>query len=416
MSRNDSYTNAISGMGTSRDKTSGSVFVRKPDLSPEELSAMFEQDPLVARIVNRLPDDATREGFQLKDANTQFDFASMHSDLEDVSALPNIADAWRWSRLFGGALLFMSVNDGQKMEEPLDLAHATALNALHVIESPYVMPSGHNPGLGSRAFRNPEHYEVLLPFGSTANIRKIHRSRVIRFDGMKVPPSRIVSANGWGPSIVSQVREDVTRLGSVMGYAANIIHDISILVLKIDGWRNMLAGGEADKKEAGEIIASLRWNIDNLNTLALDKSDELVELSRTVSGLEKLLNHFVDAVVRATDMPRTVLLGEQPGGLNASADSEIRSWFDFVAGQQKQVLTPVLTRLLHVLFAIRSKSEKVPDKWTIEYDALWQPTDKEKAETLATYAGALDKLILNEVIAPDTATDMLVTAGLIPSA
>ena len=93
----------------------------------------------------------------------------------------------------------------------------------------------------------------------------------------------------------------------------------------------------------------------------------------------------IDALVRATDMPRTIILGEAPGGLNVSGESELRAWYDFVASQQPQKLTPPINRLLEVIFAIRSnKNETVPTEWTIEYAPLWQPSEQEKATTAKT--------------------------------
>lgn len=410
--RSDSYANVLTAMGTVGDKSSGAIFLRRPDLNIEELNAMYEQDAMSARIVDRLPDDATREGFTLN-STEEFDFASVQSEMEDLNGVANVADAWRWSRLYGGSLLIMVVNDGLPMEEPLDLANATKLSALQIVESPFVIPTEFNPGLGARAFRNPSHYDVLVPFGSSKT-RRIHRTRVIRFEGMRVPPTRMIQKHGWPPSVLDRVFRAVTQLGSVMGYSENIMHDLSILLLKIKGFRNMLTGSEEQKQEARAIIESIKWNSDNLHTIALDTEDDMVEMSRTVSGLCELLDKFVDGLVRATDMPRTVLLGEQPAGLNANADSEIRSWYDFVASQQQIVLTPVLTRLLDVIFRIRqNNNEQVPEEWTIDYNPLWQPTQKDKAETLKTMSEALDTLIQSDMISSDEGRAMLMALELV---
>lgn len=411
MKRKDDYSNLLTGMGTAGDKSSGSIFLRRPDLGTTELNAMYEQDAMSARIIDRLPDDATREGFTLI-GDKNFDMASIQSEAEDLDMLTHVADSWRWSRLYGGALLIMVVNDGLPMEEPLDLGAATKLSALQIIESPFVTPTGFNPGLGARAFRNPSTYDILVPFGSS-KVRKVHRTRVIRFDGIRVPPTRMIQKHGWGPSMLDRVLREVTQLGEVMGYGRNIMHDLSLLVLKIEDFRKMLTGSEQDKQDARAVIESIKWNADNLHTIALDSKDDMVELSRTVSGLTDLLDRFVDALVRATDMPRTILLGEQPGGLNANADSEVRSWYDFVAAQQKQTLTPVLTRLLNIMFAIRKNNkETVPEEWTIEYNPLWQPTEKESAETykLRSEAGAIN--ILNNVFSADEVSADLVARGL----
>lgn len=411
--RSDGYANVITAMGTKGDKSNGSGFIRERELTVFELNALYEQSAMAARIVDRLPDDATREGIFLTGTDESVDFASVQSELEDLNAVPQIADAWRWSRLYGGAILIMVVNDGLKMDQPLDLANATKIAGLQLVESPFVQPAGFNPGLGARAFRNPEWYDILVPFGSS-KVRKVHRTRVIRFDGVKVPPTRMVEKNGWGPSVLDRGWTELSQLGDVMGYARNLMHNISMMMFKLDGFRKMLCGSEQDEQEARQIVESLMWNADNFHALALDSKDEFSEVSRTVSGLRDLIDEFVKALVRATNMPKTVLLGEQPSGQNANADSEIRSWFDFVASKQKTVLTPVINRLLEVIFRIRAnRKEVVPDEWVINYRPLWQPTAQEQADTLLKKAQAAQILMLNGVMSEDEVRADLISAGLI---
>lgn len=378
----DNYANALTGLGTEKDKSSFGRFVIRRQLGTEVINDLYEQDAIAARVVDRLVDDGTREGFTIAGEDEAFDFASVKSQLEDLDALNAVADAWRWSRLYGGALLVMNVNDGQTFDKPLDLSKATRLSSLQVIESPFVSPTGFNPGMGARAFRRPKWYDITLPFGSGTNVRQIHRSRVIRFDGVRVAPTRMIQNNGWGPSVLDRVHTELSQLGEVMGYCRNVMHDISIQVYKLEGFRDMLCGTAKDQTEIRGVLQTIKTSIDLLHVLALDTKDDFVTVDRSVTGLEALVDKFVDGLVRATNMPRTVLLGETPSGLNASGDSEIRSWFDFVSSQQNLTLTPVITRLLEVIFAIReNKGQDVPSQFTVEYGPLWQPTQQEKADT-----------------------------------
>ncbi len=410
--RADDYANVLTGLGGAYDKSTYGLFVERPQLGFDQLSSVYEQDAVSARIIDRLVDDATREGFEIKGTDEAFDFASVQSQLEDLDALNAIADAWRWSRLYGGALLLLNVNDGQPMDQPLNLDSASKLSSLQVIESPFATPSGFNPGLGARAFRRPETYEITVPFGSN-KVRRVHRSRVIRFDGMRVPPTRMISNNGWGPSVLERVFTETSQLGEVMGYTRSVMHDLSILVFKMEGLRDQLCGTAQEQAEVRAVIEALRMSIDNLHAAAVDTNDDIHEMNRNTSGWRDLVLLFIDALVRATNYPRTVLLGEQPAGLNASADSEIRSYFDWVASQQRMKLTPAITRILDIILAIRSKTETVPGEYTIDYNPLWQPTEKEQAETRFVTAQADQIYILNDVMSPDEVREREISAGAI---
>jgi len=401
--RRDDFINAVSGLGGSYDKSNYTIFAKRRYLEYDELSNLYEQDAIAARVVDRLVDDGTREGFTLEGPDQDFDFDKAASDLEDIQAMQSLGDAWRWSRLYGGALAVMIVADGRRLDEPMDIDQARRLLSIQVIESPYTIPRNPNPGLGARGFRNPERYDLNINIGKKDS-RSVHRSRVIRFDGVRVPPSRLYERNGWGPSVLDRVQRELYQLGEVMGYSRNIVHNMSVMAYKIEGLREQLCGGEQSQQQVRQVFETLQWAIDNLHALVLDQKDDYGEVSRSVQGLQAMIDQFVAAIVRATDMPRTVLLGEQPGGLNANADSEIRAWFDYVHSQQRFTLTPALNRLLDVYFATqRNNGEPAPTEWSIKYNPLWQMDEQQQAQTRLTNAQARLADIQSAVISADEA-------------
>lgn len=409
--KTDDYVNLVTALGTAGDKSTAGFMAGGRIIPIGELNAIYEGDAVGARIVDRLPDDGTREGFTLKGTDEDFDVSSVDSDWESMNANVAMADAWRWARLYGGALIVMLVNDGRPLSEPIDLSRATKLRALQVIESPFATPEVWSPAMGSRAFRQPARYMVTVPFSQNP-LRQIHWSRTIRFDGVRVSPTRMIELGGWGPSVYQRLHRELRRLGTTQGYAENILHELSTMVLSIKGFREQACGSEKDQADLRQIFATMKFALDNLHMLVTDSEDSYHEQTRTVSGLTDLLDQFVQAIVRATDMPRTVLLGEQPGGINASADSEIRSWFDFVHGQQKITLRPAIDRLLEVMFALRAnKGEDVPEEWTIEFNPLWQPTEKEKAETGKLRAETASILIGDDVVAPGEVRARMINEG-----
>lgn len=382
--RGDDYANAISGLGGPPDKGQYTFFQRQARLMPDELYSWYEQDALASRLIDRLPDDATREGFEITGEDESFNWNAVKSDLEDLDALNAVADGWRWARLLGGSLIILAVNDGRTYDQPLDLKNARGLAGIQVVESTFAHPDEFNAGLGSRAFRLPKHYRISISHGSS-RARTIHRSRVIRLDGMTVSPAHMIAGGGWGPSILQRVATQLRQLGEVMGYSRSIAHNISVPIMKFKGLRTMLKGDVKTLSQAQQMFEAIRMTMDNLHVLALDAEDEVGEAKRDVSGLEKLIEKFVDGLVRSTDMPRTILLGEQPGGLGASADSEIRAWYDHVHAKQRQDLTPVINRILEVMLAIRAnRGETVPSEWNVEWNQLWQPTDQEMAQASLT--------------------------------
>src|SRR4029077_19739346 len=83
------------------------------------------------------------------------------------------------------------------------------------------------------------------------------------------------------------------------------------------------------------------------------------------------------------EMPVTLLYGRSPAGMNATGESDIRGWYDSVSDAQHDTLKPRLTRLITLLFLAKDgpTQGRVPDRWCLEFNPLWQPTDKELADT-----------------------------------
>ena len=103
-------------------------------------------------------------------------------------------------------------------------------------------------------------------------------------------------------SVLDQVWSDLRRLGSAMGYSESILHEISLMVLSIEGFREQMAGDENDRSTLQKVFEKMRWAIDSLNTLVLDSTDEFREQTRTVTGISDLIDQFISAMVRATDI------------------------------------------------------------------------------------------------------------------
>ena len=407
-SRLDSYINTVSGLGTARDKALATGFQDQGRLDAGTLEVLYEQEAICARIVDRVVDDATREPWSLKGKDSTFDFSEMVSDLESLEATQSVADAWRWARLYGGSLLFVDLRDGTPNHKPVDWSRAKEIRGLHVVESRYAIPDGTTRSLGSNAFGRPSTYRITTAGKDT----RIHRSRVIRFDGVRVTPTRLATQSGWGPSVIDRVWRQVVRLGSAEASAESILHEISVMVMRMKGFREKMAGSDEDRAELKEVFKAIGYALSNFNMLVLDTEDDWTEQTRTVSGVDALVQRFVDSLVRVTDMPRTVLLGEQPSGLNASADSEIRAWFDHVASQQQKILTPALTKIISIHLRLMRKAGKaVPEDWTIEYAPLWQPTAKETADTALVEAQRDVAYMQFGVVGPDEVRDRLVETG-----
>lgn len=379
--KEDDYANVITGLGGPVDKNSYTRYNRGRILWEQELRNMYLSNALAARIVDRVVDDATREGFTLAGADKQFDFASLQSELEDLDVMNVVSKAWKMARLYGGCIIVLAVNDGRKYDEMLDPENLTKVVGFRIIPSFRARPGDLSFGIGSNSYLSPEHYIIQELNGKQ---KRIHWSRVIRIDGVFVDDQTMMELSGWGPSVLQRCKDSLERLGSALGYLSSLSHDQSMLTLKIKGFQKMMCGGDNARQDLQRMVESMRMQADNFHTLVLDSEDDIGEFKRDVAGLSAIVDKFVDDLVMNTDLPRTVLLGSEVGGLGAGSESsEIRSYYDHVHSLQKNFLTSILTKIVELMFQIRfNKGEVVPDEWSIEFEPLWQPTEEAQSDVL----------------------------------
>lgn len=388
IARSDAFVSLATGQGGSEDFSTYTVAIRTPFKGQTALEAQYKDDALAGRIVDRPADDATREGFSIVGTDENVDLAEMASDLEDLGFTEALNRTLKWSRLYGAALLIPLVDDGQDMSEPLDMDRIKSFSGFRVVDRyrATIDPGSFAEGAGLD-FENPEWYMLStsqrLPDGTNLDGR-IHRSRVVRFDGVMLPTD-LIKANGYyGMSVLEHGWRNLRRLATVRGYMEDGAHNLTGLVLKIAGLTKMLKGAAAaddgssilEKIRMG--IQRLRNNWNNMHWLALDKDDSIEQSNRNATGFLELEQAMINAVVMDYDIPRELLVHELKGALTSGESAgSIRLYYDQISAYQTNALTPAVNRVLEMYFA--SVGSGI-DQWEVVWEPLWQPTPKEQAE------------------------------------
>ena len=131
----------------------------------------------------------------------------------------------------------------------------------------------------------------------------------------------------------------------------------------------------------------------------LDKDEEYAIQARSLGGLRDAMEGLERSLVAASDMPRSILFGETPGGLNSGENAgEIRSWYDHVSFKQSSEYEPRILKILRVVWR-----NGQPSGTALDWAPLWQPTDQEKATTQLTRAQRRSLDIASQVISADEA-------------
>lgn len=403
----DRLVNLVSGLGTAKDKATASVYALAL-LGKDQLDAAYRGDWIARKIVDLPPFDETRAWRNWQADQNQIEAIEAEEYRHGVQM--KVASARVRARLYGGAALYLGV-DGGLPTEPLDLNRVTkgGLKYVHVLNRYEIMPGELELDPMSPLFGEPKKYTMTAGSGLSVDI---HPSRVIRFTGADLP-DRNLMMEGWGDSVLQAVDDAVRHAGSAAGAVAALLQEAKVDIIKMPGLMMNVATEEYRQKviqrfTLGNTAKSL------VNAILIDGDEEWSQKQVSFANLPEVLNTYLQIASGAADIPATRLLGQTPGGLQSTGESDLRNYYDRISAGQNLNLRPALYRLDEVL--IRSALGVRPPEVHYVWAPLWQISEKERAEiaeskskTTKTYADtgllpdpALGKALLNQLVEDGT--------------
>lgn len=435
--RMDSWANAMTGLGTSRDKTTYTQPYLSPVLSPQALEAIYHDDDIAARIISAMPDEAFREGFTViskaaataVDEFTKSNPSAKFDDITNVArgvmqkqsqtvqqqanelqramdnhgAVAKLREAMTWGRLYGLGAILIGADDGQDPWEPLDEERVRSVDYATVLDKRDLTPwrwyaDPQAPKFGDVAIylMQPVGVYVGAPYDifNTSQILLVHESRMIRFGG-ELTSKRLRLANqGADYSVLQKCYRALQLVNDNWQSAAALLADASQGVFTIRGLIDMIAGNSDLMLQRFQFMDLVRSTFRSILLDAGGQEGEAEKFERVATpfeGVPQMLDQSWTRISAAARMPKQILLGEPPGGLNAggTADANVRWWYDTVKAQQKQGVQPQVERWLRLEATALGYAD--PGEWSILFPPLWQLTAKEEAEMHAAQANA-DKI------------------------
>lgn len=373
----DGLENFVAGLGTDRDKRSFTSYGLPRTLTRQDLENMYRGSWLPKKIVNCVADDMTREWRNVMfddDNDTKDESQKAFEATERQFAVPSkVNECLRWARLYGGSLLVIGTNDSADPSKPLDVSRLGkgCLRYLHVLDRWRVSAGPLNRDLNSPNLGLPDYY--LLAESSV----QIHHTRVLRFNGQKLPYFAWMQNAMWDDSELQHVYESLLNCDSTSAGIASMIFEANVDVIKVAQLNELLATRD------GEQLLNKRFGLAAMmksfnRTLLLGGEEEYDKKSNNFAGLKDIMQAFQVDVSGAADIPVTRLFGQSAAGLNATGDGDIRNYYDKVSGEQENQLRPKLEYLDEIL--CRHTFGAVPDDFRFEFSTLWQMDEVQQSQ------------------------------------
>jgi uncharacterized protein len=391
--RLDGWANDVTGQGTARDKTAFNYFQPGRTLTDGEISGLYHDNDVAARMVDIVPDEMLREGFTVDvgDPNANNEIA----DQVDALGLDDkLADAIRWGRAYGGGGLLLGADDGRSAATPLMPEKARALSYVYVLDRRYLWPLTHYTEAGHPKLGQPETYMVTSPsFSAQAPVSVVHETRLVLFGGATTGIRERETNSGWDLSILQRATKVLSDFDLGWGAAALLLADGNQAVFKISGLADALAqaaaGGSAGGAESflRERLKLMDMGRSVVRAVVVDAGggeDEPEEsFERQVfpmTGIPDVLEKLMVRLAATVDVPCTRLFGISPAGLNATGESDVRGWYDRIRSQQTRKLAPKIRRIIRV--ALQTKALKLDSAAIkVNFPSLWSESPNQAATT-----------------------------------
>lgn len=379
------FRNPVSGQGTSRDRLMYSQLSYPEILDRDELDALY-MHWICRRVVDHVADEITRVGWMVQlgaNSNAQA-VPGVDRYLRELKAEVAFNEAIKAARQYGGSSIIVYINDGRRAEDPVDWNNIEAITGLEPVDRWYLRADIQPDTV---RYSNPERYELVQHDQLNPGPIKIHRDRVLRIEGRRLPFRLRQQNMGWGMSELQPILESLARYSGSVGDVHQMLADLDLFTHKIKGLATMLASGK--EKQVRDRLAVNDLSRSQYRGFAIDADKEEIEFnSRNCSGLSEVLNCLKADLVGATGFPATLLFGESPQGIGSTGRGEERDFSRTVETYRDTVVRPPLMQLAYI--AMKAKNGptkgKLPEEWMVNFPSLFLMNEREVADLRARNA------------------------------
>lgn len=373
------------------------------------LTSLYRDNWIVQNIVATIPNDIIRKWYELR-SNISPEQVDQMKKLERKTQIrKKLLLGMYWGRLYGGAVGVILVKGQDDMSQPLELEAVMpgSFMGLQVFDrwsgvypESELVTDPENPDFGLPAYYTVRDEET----GCTA--ARVHHSRIIRFIGRELPYMEQITEQYWGESELEAIYSEVVKRDNVSGNIAALTFRANINYMETEGMDQLLGTANTEmQRRFYNLMAAQSIMESNFGTRIINKGDAIHNTQYTFTGLSDVYDRIMMDVAGAARTPVTKLFGRSPSGLNATGESDMQNYYDYIDGLRETELRGIIERLLPVM-AFSAWGE-MPEDMEVTFPAMWSPDAKEIAEIAERKTSAVLAVYQNDLIDSSTAQQEL---------
>lgn len=385
--RADGYVNMVNRYGTTKDSSEQYSFVPEGPVSDDVLESHYEGNGLFAKIIDMPAEEAVKHGFVLEDVEDGKLADFYNEALDELNWEETAMTAIKWTRLFGGAVAVMLVNDGRGLEEPLDWKNIQSIDDIRVYDRSIIQPDyssvfNYDPTdpfrvRGSR-LGMPEFYDIYSRYGSF----RVHDSRCLVFQNGILPENTTNSIyQFWGVPEYIRLNKAIRDADVAHRSAPKLLERSVQPIYKMRGLASELATEQGEDRilKRLQVIDTARGI---LNSLVIDADGEDYDFKTfQYNGITDVISASCNMLSALSNIPQVILFGQTISGMSSTDDTSMENYYNYVERIQKRMLKSNLRYLLSVIFQAGLATGEVDEVPTlkIKFNPLWSVSDSEQA-------------------------------------
>ena len=384
--RVDGYINLLNTYGTAQDNSEAYRYASENQTPDTILMTHYEQNGLFGKIIDIPAQEAVKKGFKLNIADAAVE-EYIQKKVRRMKFFTTVEESLKWSRLFGGALAVMIIDDGiNDLTKPVNWKKAKKIDEIVVYDRSVVTPDYQSMyrgvgvyGTAQRSkFRMPEYYNVFSIYGSF----RVHESRCLIFRNGKMPEKASTSDyRFWGVPEYNHIKRAMRETITAHGDAVKLLERSVQAVYKTKNLAQMLSTdeGENDVLRRLQLIDTARGI---LNSIAIDADGEDYDFKTiTLSGVKEVIDSACNMLSALTEIPQTKLFGRSPAGMNATGESDLENYYSFIDKIRESQIKDNLCSLIDGIIQIGINNKELTERpdYELEFESLWNEKESERA-------------------------------------
>lgn len=328
----DGLKETLSGLGGNSDRVKATKFEPPDTILQQEVEWAVEFDGVLERFVCKPVEDALAEGIDFEYLSEDEE-DSVEQYLNEIGFWSTIEKALVTKRMNHGSMIWIDTGAVDN-EKPLAPNEAFRPFRLVVLDSDSIFADTYN------LHSEPEFW--CVGSAELGRVRRIHKSRVMLFNGRFISDRHRQTNRGWGAREVDKIWEAWIAWRLTFLMPPNIAMTFEEGVYSMEGLNEKMttpAGRELIRNKIFDLEAIRGF----LRKRVMDVKDTFARHGVPVTGLGDIMDRGENFFVAQTGYPRSVLFGGSKGsnlnGDNKGEESE-KLYQSIVRGIQNKDIKP----------------------------------------------------------------------------